>query len=73
MCGEVIQNIFDNSKGVPGNEEVCKLSDLLLKSPLFTYTYFKHTKRNCMFCSQDQHEYSRFSKFHPKLLLIVVD
>ena len=38
MFGEVIQSVCDISKGMPGNEEVCKLSDLLLMSPLFTYT-----------------------------------
>ena len=38
MFGKVIQSISDISKGIPGNEEVCELSDLLLMSPLFTYT-----------------------------------
>ena len=47
LFGEVIQKISDITKCIPGNEDVFKLSDLLLMSPLFTYTVnSKHTERN---------------------------
>ena len=38
IFGEVIHNICDITKRIPGNEEVSELSDLLLMSPIFTYT-----------------------------------
>ena len=47
MFSKVIKSIPDISRGTPGNEEACELSDLLLMSPLFTYTVNKLKETGC--------------------------